>query len=65
MSGIDFAVLANALPLSIQDLDRHLKLHRKHCEQVFAIQVGQISTGGVGQFYSGANTSARKLPEST
>jgi antitoxin MazE len=42
--------------LSVQDLDFHLNLLNQHREHTFAlVQVGQFSTGGVGQFYSGAN----------
>jgi hypothetical protein len=45
--------------LSVQDLDFHLNLLNQHREHTFAlVQVGQFSTGGVGQFYSGANTSS-------
>jgi hypothetical protein len=49
--------LPNSLALSMQDLDLHLKFLCYHCEHVFAsVQVGQFSIGGVGQFYSGANS---------
>jgi len=42
--------------LAVQDLDFHLNLLIQHREHMFAmVQVGQFSTGGVGQFYSGAN----------
>jgi hypothetical protein len=54
--------------LSVQDLDFHLNLLNQHREHTFAlVQVGQFSTGGVGQFYSGANSgnSFRLLVPST
>ncbi len=48
--------LANALTLAMRDVNFHLKLLIQHREHAFAaLQVGQFSTGGVGQFYSGAN----------
>ncbi|GAC1420731.1 MAG: hypothetical protein NVSMB64_29670 [Candidatus Velthaea sp.] len=48
--------LADALTLAMQDVNFHLKLLVQHREHVFAaLQVGQFSTGGVDQFYSGAN----------
>jgi hypothetical protein len=51
--------------LSVQDLDFHLNLLNQHREHTFAlVQVGQFSTGGVGQFYSGANNGHR-LPAET
>ena len=49
--------LPDALSLPVQDLYSHLKLLVQHRERVFAqSKGGQFSTGGVGQFYSGANT---------
>ena len=52
--------LPDALSLAVQDLYFHLKLLVQHRERVFAqSQVGQFSTGGVGQFYSGANNKPR------
>jgi hypothetical protein len=54
-------ILADALSLAMQDLNLHLIFRRKHREQTFAVQVGQFSTGRVGQFWTGADTEKRIL----
>jgi hypothetical protein len=47
---------ADALALPVQDVYLHLKLLIQHANRgSLEGQVGQFSTGGVGQFYSGAN----------